>query len=171
MTHLQPVVHPCNRVEKLTNDCWKHNLTSFRLEAVDWTVISCVEWKTAGWWDLLLCSKFNCYLDLGSEENVSVPCRLDWQAFVCLFVCLLLCLPLQATHCQLSVITFFSLELSNWFTELSCHSNLFFSPEFVASAASLKMGTCRKPCLFPIWWSYIRFPLTLHTQLHWYHRP
>lgn len=82
-------------------------------------------------------------------------------------VCLLLCLPLQATHCQLSVITFFfSLELSNWLTELCCHSKLFFSLEFAASAASLKTGTCRKPCLFPIWCSYIRFSLTLHTQLH-----
>lgn len=84
IAHLQHFVHLCSRVEKLMNGCWKHILTSFRLDTVVWTVKSCVELKTAGWCDLPLCSKFNCYLDLGSEENVSVPSRLNCR-HDCLF--------------------------------------------------------------------------------------
>lgn len=48
IAQLQHFVHPCNRVEKMMNGCWKHILPSFWLETVGWTVKSCVELRTAG---------------------------------------------------------------------------------------------------------------------------
>lgn len=121
LAQLQHFVHPCSRVENVPNGCWKKILTSFRLETGGRTAKSHVEYKTPGWCGLLLCSKFNCYLDLGSEENASVPSRLNWQAGLFAFM-------FSSAGSKLSAFSnhffFFSLKLSDWFTELSCHSNL-----------------------------------------------
>lgn len=114
----------------------------------------------------LMCPAAPLRVQLLLRFGVRRECECSLQAKLAdMSVCLLLCLPLQAAHCQLSVITFF-FQIVWLINRITLSQQFILQPKFAASASSLKRETGRKSYLFPIWYSNKRFAFTLHIQLY-----